>query len=199
MSCTLNLTDVLSGSIQIDLKRCNSYVHLPFIDPAARWFALAVKPGDEQAVARSLRGRGLEQYVPTYSGRRRLFPGFVFCRFDPQNRRAVPEIPGGLWAAGSPESASSVSYAEIARIKMILASRLPVRPRALLSVGQRVWIMRGPLAGLEGFLLRRRDDFQVVVGLEALRRSVTVDISRAMVCAVEGAAHAPMARLFMGS
>jgi transcription antitermination factor NusG len=162
-----------------------------------QWFALAVKPGCEKAVARSLRSRGLEEYVPIYSGRRRLFPGFVFCRFDYQNRRAVIEIPGVLSIAGPCESASPISDAEIAWIKMIMAAQLPAKPWAFSRVGQRVCIWRGPLAGLEGILLRKHDDFQVVVGVEALQRSVAVEINHEMVRAVEGAPHAQMARLFM--
>jgi transcription antitermination factor NusG len=162
-----------------------------------QWFARAVKPGYEKAVARSLRIRGLEEYVPIYSGRRQLFPGFVFCRFDYQNRRAVLETPGVLSIAGPPEFASAISNAEIAWIKMILASRLPVKPRTFLCAGQRVWITRGPLAGLEGILVRKHDDFQVVVGVEALQRSVAVEINHEIVRAVEGAPHAQRARLFM--
>ena len=88
-------------------------------------------------------------------------------------------------------------FAEIAWIKMILASGLPVKPRTFLCAGQRVWIRRGPLAGLEGILRRKRDDFQVVVGVAALNRSVAVEINRERVCAVEGAAHAQRARLFL--
>ena len=165
--------------------------------PAQQWFALAVKPGGERTVAGLLRSRGLEEYLPMYSGWRRLFPGFVFCRFHYRNRRSVIETPGVQAVASPRESIFPISDAEIARIKMILASRLPVKPRTLLCAGQRVRIRRGPLAGLEGILVRKHDDFQVVVGVEALQRSVAVEINHEMVCAVEGAPHAQMARLFM--
>ena len=90
-----------------------------------------------------------------------------------------------------------ISDAEIAWIKMIMAAQLPAKPWAFSRVGQRVCIWRGPLAGLEGILLRKHDDFQVVVGVEALQRSVAVEINHEMVRAVEGAPHAQRARLFM--
>ena len=161
------------------------------------WFALRVQPRREGNVAESLRSRGLEEFVPIYFGRRRLFPGFVFCRFDDRNRLAVLEIPGVLSIAGPSESAFPISDAEIAWIKMILASGLPVKLRTFLCAGQRVRIKRGPLAGLEGILRRKRDDFQVVVGVAALNRSVAVEINRERVCAVEGSPHAQSARLFL--
>jgi hypothetical protein len=50
---------------------------------------------------------------------------------------------------------------------------------------------------LEGILRRKKDNFQVVVGVEALERSVAVEINYEMVCAVEGARHAQTARLFL--
>src|ERR1035438_115982 len=119
-----------------------------------RWFDLRVQARHEGKVAQSLRSRGLEVFVPIYSGRRRLFPGFVFCRHGDRNRQAVLEIPGVLSIVGPSESACPIADAEIAWIKMILASRLPVKPRTFLRAGQRVWIRRGPLAGLEGILRR---------------------------------------------
>jgi hypothetical protein len=122
-------------------------------------------------VAGALRSRGLEEFVPTYSGRGRLFPGIVFCRLYDENRRDALEIPGVLSIVGPPESGRPIADAEIAGIKMILASRLPVKSRTFLRAGQRVWIRSGPLAGLE------------VVGVEALERSVAVEINYEMVCA----------------
>jgi transcription antitermination factor NusG len=164
--------------------------------PRLEWFALNVQSRHEETVARSLRSNGLEEFVPI-SGRRRLFPGLVFCRFDDHDRQPVLDTPGVFSIAGSHESASRISDDEIARIKMVLASGLPVKPQTFLCAGQRVWITQGPLAGLEGFLVRKRDDFQVVVGVETLERSIAVEINREMVCAVEGAPHAQRARLFM--
>jgi hypothetical protein len=40
------------------------------------WFAVSVEPRRKSAVARSLRSIGLEEFVPIYSQRRRLFPGY---------------------------------------------------------------------------------------------------------------------------
>jgi hypothetical protein len=63
------------------------------------WFAMSEEPRRESAVARSFRSIGLEELVPSYSQRRRLFPGYVFCRFDYQKTEAVLGTPGApqLW------------------------------------------------------------------------------------------------------
>jgi hypothetical protein len=75
------------------------------------WFGLRVKLGREAAVARSLRSRGLEECLPNYSGRRCLFPGFVFCSLNSQNRRALLETPGVLSLVGASESGCPISDA----------------------------------------------------------------------------------------
>ena len=159
------------------------------------WLALRVKPRHEDAVARSLRNLRLEEFLPVCVGQGYLFPGFVFCR---SNHRDQPGLLGiaGVLAIGGP-SKSSIPDAEIARIKMILASRLPARPRAFLRTGQRVGVRRGSLAGMEGILLRCGCDFQVIVSIEALQRSFAAEINHEIVLALEGAVDAERATLFL--
>jgi transcription antitermination factor NusG len=152
--------------------------------PRLEWFALGVQPRQEEAVARSLRSRGLEEYVPIRSGRRRLFPGFVFCRFDYHRRLPVLITPGVTSIVGFGSDPVPVSESEIDDIKTILASGLPAQPWPFIRVGQPVRIERGSLAGLEGILLREKDTLRVVVSIELLRRSVAVEIDRDVLCAV---------------
>jgi hypothetical protein len=167
------------------------------VSPRLQWFALRVPAGQERAVAQTLDGRFLEPYVPVYGGRRPLFSGFVFCHLNEKRRHAILGIQEVLCIAGSHGSASPIPGGEIASIKKILASGLPVREQTFLRLGQRVRIADGALAGLDGVLLRKGDDFRVVVGMEALQRSVAIEIKQKMVRAVEGAPHAQMARLYM--
>ena len=54
------------------------------------WFALHVKSRMEQTTDELLRTKGYETFVPTYkpaeshgSVEMPLFPGYAFCRFDP--------------------------------------------------------------------------------------------------------------------
>ena len=131
--------------------------------PRLEWFALGVQPRQEEAVARSLRSRGLEEYVPIRSGRRRLFPGFVFCRFDYHRRLPVLITPGVTSIVGFGSDPVPVSESEIDDIKTILASGLPAQPWPFIRVGQPVRIECGSLAGLEGILLREKDTLRVVV------------------------------------
>jgi transcription antitermination factor NusG len=45
-----------------------------------------------------------------------------------------------------------------------------------LVAGRRVRVVRGPLAGLEGILLRRKDQFRLVLSIELIMRAVAVEV-----------------------
>ena len=172
------------------------------------WFALTARPRHEKAVAQILHNKGLEPFLPLYRARRQwtdrvkpvdlpLFPGYVFCRFAYTSRLPVLTTPGVTSVVGFGNVPAPVSDAEISRIQTILASGLPAQPWPYLRVGQLARIERGSLAGLEGVLLREKDSLRVVVSIELLRRAVAVEIDRDMICAVQGAAHASVAHLYL--
>jgi|SRR5580658_5003147 transcription antitermination factor NusG len=172
------------------------------------WFALTAKPRHEKTVAESLRGKGLESFVPLYRTRRQwtdrvrsvdlpLFPGYVFCRFAYASRLPVLNTPGVTSVVGFSDVPTPVADDEIMRVRAIEASGLPTHPWPYLRVGQRARIERGSLEGLEGVLIREKDSLRVVVSVELLRRAVAVEIDRDMICAVEGAEHATMAHVYL--
>jgi len=172
------------------------------------WFALTAKPRHEKAVAENLRSKGLESFVPLYRARRQgtdrvepvdlpLFPGYVFCRFSHTGRLPVLSTPGVTSVVGISNVPTPVSDGEIERIQAIQASGLPAQPWPYVRVGQKARIERGSLAGLEGVLIRERDSLRVVVSVELLRRAVAVEIDRDIICAVQGAAHATMAHVYL--
>jgi transcription antitermination factor NusG len=174
------------------------------------WFALTVKPRHEKTVAQSLRHRGLEDFLPLYSARRRwsdrvkavefpLFPGYVFCRFDYERRFPVVTTPGVISIVGFANLPTPVSEDEIAAVRTILASNLPAQPWPVVRVGQSIRIERGSLAGLQGILIREKDSLRVVISLELLQRAVAVEIDRDIICATHGAAHAQAASLYMSA
>ena len=65
---------------------------------------------------------------------------------------------------------------EIEALKRGLEQGLRAEPHPYLSVGRRVRVKRGPLAGLEGILLRWKGNWRVVLSLELIQRSVSVDM-----------------------
>ena len=158
-------------------------------DSLSAWFALRVKSRFEKLVASMAHNKGFEEFLPLYKSCRRwsdrcksvelpLFPGYVFCRLDPENRLSLLTIPGVLHFVGIGKIPVAIDQSEIDAIQAAIRSGLGTEPWPFLAVGQRVRLEIGPLAGLEGFLVRVRKEHRLVVSLPLLQRSVAVEIER---------------------
>lgn len=150
---------------------------------------MAVKPQHEKVVAAQLQSKALESYVPVYRATHRwsdriktlelpLFPRYVFCRFDYEARPKVLTTPGVNSIVGFGGKPCPVTEEEIAAVKTIVMSGLPLQVWSRLTVGQRVRVRRGAMEGLEGILVREKTACRLVVNLELLNRSVAVEVER---------------------
>ncbi len=146
-------------------------------------------------VALALHNRHLQEFLPLYKCIRRwsdrfkevdlpLFPGYVFCRFDHQERLPVLTTPGVYSIVGIGRAAVPVDDKEIAGLQTVMESGLPAEPWPFLRAGQTVHIDAGPLAGLEGILTEVRNRQRLAVSVSLLQRSVAVEIDRCWVTPV---------------
>jgi transcription antitermination factor NusG len=153
------------------------------------WFALTVKSNHERAAAGALEYKGLQSFLPLCRARRRwsdrfreldvpLFAGYVFCRFQREERSRVLACPGVTSVVGFGRAPEAVPEEEIEAVRRMVASSLPVTPWPFLRVGERVRIEAGPLSGLEGILTQLKDSWRVVVSVELLQRSVAAEVDR---------------------
>lgn len=156
------------------------------------WFALHVRSRREKCVADHLLGKGYELFLPLYECRKRwsdrirqveapLFPGYLFCRFNPLNRLPILKTPWVIRVVGYNHSPIPVDETEISAIRALVASGVPSQPCPFLKVGDRVRIESGPLRGLEGILTKFKGTHRLVVSIALLQRSVAVEIDSAFV------------------
>jgi transcription antitermination factor NusG len=161
-----------------------------------RWFALRVKSRCEKLVASMARDKGVEEFLPLYQSRRRwsdrlksvefpLFPGYVFCRFNPQHRLPLLIIPGVLHLVSIGRIPAPIDDGEIAAIQAATYSGLSTEPWPFLEAGQRVRLEDGPLNGLEGIYVGDAKQHRVVVSITLLRRSLAVTIERHWITPVD--------------
>jgi transcription antitermination factor NusG len=159
------------------------------------WFALQVRTRNEAGVAEQLRGRGYERFLPLYKVRKRwsdrikeidapLFPGYLFCRFDPQDRLPILKTPGVMQIVGFKKGPVAVDESEIHALQTIISAGAPHQPCPFLTAGDRVRIESGPLLGLEGILTEVRRSHRLVLSVTLLQRSVAVEIDAALVTAI---------------
>jgi len=156
------------------------------------WFAIQVRTRHEIGIAHYLHARGYQQFLPLYKSRRTwsdrikevqapLFPGYLFCRFDPFDRLPILKAPGVVQIVGNGRSPAPVCDAEIAALQKMVASGLPNEPWPFLRTGDKVQIEAGPLRGLEGILVAFRGSCHLVLSVTLLQRSVAVEIDSAFV------------------
>ena len=161
----------------------------------SQWYAVRTAAGREKVVASQLRSKGYEDFLPLYRSRRQwcdrvkelemaLFPGYLFCRFDFNHRLPILITPGVQMIVGTGRLPTPVSDAEIEALRRVIASGAAAEPHEYLAVGQRVRIREGSLAGVEGILAEAKNSWRMILSVELLRRSVAVEVDRAVLAPV---------------
>src|SRR5271168_171939 len=159
------------------------------------WFALQVRTRYEAGVADQLSRQGYDRFLPRYKLRKRwsdrikeadaaLFPGYLFCRFDPHDRLPILKTPGVIQIVGFSNGPAVVDESEIRSIQSVVAAGVPHQPWPFLGSGDRVRIESGPLLGLEGILTEVRRSHRLVLSVTLLQRSLAVEIDSALVTAI---------------
>ena len=100
----------------------------------------------------------------------------LFCRIGDGARRLVLETAGVLGLVEFGGVAATVTEREIHDLRRAMGSGAGLHPWPHLQVGDMVRIERGPLAGMEGPLLRTTEGTRVVLGVQILQRSVAVEV-----------------------
>lgn len=157
--------------------------------PNSPWFAIFTQPKHEKRVVQHFYSRGVDAFLPTYSSKRTwsnrqtvtlevpLFPNYLFARISRLQRGSVLGAPGVVSIIGTPGIWGTVpeQYIETLRTGLALHRILP-HPRT--QVGDRVRIVAGPMAGIEGILAHVRSEFRVVLSIEMIHQSVSIEVSR---------------------
>jgi transcription antitermination factor NusG len=160
----------------------------PGNSPAARkWFAVFTTARHEKRVEAHLRLREIENFLPIYQRQRKwkdgskgtlrlpLFSCYIFARIGRVERVPVLQVPGVISIIGFGLQPLPVSDSYIHLLREGLRHG-KIEPHQHLTVGTRVRICSGAMAGLEGVLLRRTNNLRVVLTLEVIMKSVTVEV-----------------------
>jgi transcription termination/antitermination protein NusG len=157
-----------------------------------QWYALYVRAHFERAAERCLKRKGYPAFSPFYqtirkrSGRTKvldlpLFPGYVFCSFNPNKRLPILTTPGVVNIVGAGHVPQTVELSEIRSIRTVADSGQPVTPWPFLPEGQKIRIEAGPLLGAEGTLVRVKNQLRLVVSITLLQRSMSVEVDQEVV------------------
>ena len=153
-----------------------------------QWLAVYTAPRHEKQVSIQLEQRAVECLLPLYQTVRRwktgpalvslpLFPGYVFAHVDGLERRRVLELSSVLKIVGNRFGPSPLPDCDIEALHRSVASGL-AEPHPYLTIGNRVRVIRGPLKGIEGVLVRKKGGMKVVIAMDIIMQSVAVEVNR---------------------
>jgi transcription antitermination factor NusG len=159
-----------------------------------RWYAACTRSRHEKSVAAELVRRQVECFLPVQTVARQwndrirpvampLFSGYVFVRIPLREQLRVLQVPGLTRLVKFGVRPEPIPDSEIASVQQVILDS-SVEPCSYLSAGTRVRITSGPLAGIEGRVMRHKgasDTLRVVVSINAIMRSVSVEVAASSV------------------
>jgi transcription antitermination factor NusG len=153
------------------------------------WYVLTTRSRQEKIAAFMLGSLEIEHFLPLLNQSRQwsdrlqkvlmpLFPGYLFVRIcrTAEYQLRVLKVPGIVDFVRNNTGPLAVPEQEIEDIRSLLASGTPCLPHPYPKAGDQVRIVRGPLAGLEGTLVRGETQSKLVISVEMIRRSVAVSV-----------------------
>jgi transcription antitermination factor NusG len=151
------------------------------------WYALYTKHQHEKTVARNLTSKGFETFLPLYAATRKwkdrvkllnlpLFPCYVFLKGDLERRLAIVTTPGVHALVSSAGQPAAIPAAEIEGIRQAVGSGARVEPHPFLKCGDWVTVKCGPLAGIQGVMVRKKSVYRLVLSIEMLGTAAAIEL-----------------------
>jgi transcription antitermination factor NusG len=157
----------------------------------SRWFAVWTRSRQEKSSAAILEAIGIPHFLPLKSEVRQwsdrkhtvtvpLFPGYLFVRINSSRDRRLEVLmtPGIAGFVGNKTGLLPVPDQQIEDIRTVLETRVECIVHTLLHEGDRVRVMRGPLTGIEGTLVRNNSSTRLSISIEMIHKSLLVNVSR---------------------
>jgi len=152
-----------------------------------RWYALRTRSRHEKLVRDQLTGQGIEPLLPTvrrlsqWKDRKKevevpLFSGYCFVRFASEQKLPVLKTVGVVDIVGGGHQPEPIPDDEINALQTLMASVLPYDPHPYLHEGMSVEVIRGPLQGIRGILLRKEKRHRLILGVRLIQQAAAVEI-----------------------
>jgi len=141
-------------------------------DPSWRWWVLHTRPRAEKTLARNLLKHQIAFFLP-------LFPGYVFLLGDNQAR--IQSLTTNTVAQTLHVVNGEELHMDLARVYHLMSSGAPLAPEDRLLPGTPVEITAGPLAGLEGKIIRKGKRLKFIIEVHFLQRGASVEIDSWMI------------------
>ena len=154
------------------------------------WWVIYTRHQHEKTIADALTEKGFEVFLPLYKSVRRwkdrqkvlampLFPSYIFLRGGMDRKFHVLSTAGVYMTLTQGGAIALVPDSEMFALQRLLEGDAPIEPHPFLKCGERVRVTRGPLAGIEGLLVRKKNIYRLVLSVDMVSQSVSVEVDAA--------------------
>ena len=151
------------------------------------WYAVYTRSRQEKIVKKQLDGKDIENFLPLYEkvshwkDRKKeievpLFPGYLFVKIRSHERLEVLKTFGTVCLVGNCGQPLPIPEDQISSIQKFIWNGLRCDPCPTLTIGKRVRISEGPLEGVEGILVRKKNRSWLVVSVDMIHRAVSIEL-----------------------
>jgi len=170
----------------------------------APWYAIYTRHQHEKMVAQILTSKGFDTFLPLYATTHKwkdrtkalslpLFPCYVFLKGGIERRLQIITTPGIYGLVSSAGEPAAIPNIEIEAIRRVVESGARVEAHPYLKCGNRVRVKCGPLTGVEGILVRKKNISRLVLSVEILGTAAAIEVAafqvEAVIAAREGDSH----------
>ena len=155
-----------------------------------KWIAVYTRPRHERTVTRELENKDIESYLPLMRERRKwsdrkkwvefpLFRSYVFARTELKNALHVLQTPGVIKIIRLGNKITIVRDNEIQAIRLMVEGGFHPQSTDYFLKGDKVEVKNGPLKGITGEVIRLNSIDRLMVRVDAIQHSISVQIDRA--------------------
>jgi len=157
------------------------------VSTECQWHAVHTRHQYESRVNRLLQTKGLQTFFPTFSNvhtwkdRKKkileaLFPGYLFVANVGEEWLQVVSTPGVCGIVSFAGMRAAIPNEEIENLRRAVTSAYVVEPHPYLKEGDCVCVSHGPLMGVRGIWVRKGSSTKLVLSVQMLGRSASVEI-----------------------
>jgi transcription antitermination factor NusG len=151
------------------------------------WYVLRTKSQHENIVESSLEQKCINVFLPRRKVVRRLrnrtrvlntalFPGYVFVQPRIEQYESIHYIPGSCGLVYAGDKPAPVPESQLEAVKILVQSEAMLTVNPQLFAGQKVEVVAGPLTGVQGELIRVKNQQRLVINAHLLNSSVSVEV-----------------------
>ena len=150
------------------------------------WYAVHTKSRHEKLVSTLIKKQNIEFYLPVrktirkWSDRKKivefpLFNGYLFVHIPLEDKTKILHTKGVVKLLGgyAPEP---IPEDQIETLKKFEQHDMEVDPYLHLHEGQTIRVTKGPLKDCRGILVRKKNKYRLVLNLEIIQQSVSVEL-----------------------